>query len=182
MLSAELLYLWCSLSALCQLKSLQRYWVNTAEVTSGLKFPLGFGAGVGMQHGRWVLLHFHRILLLQVSCHALGAVASRENWLKSHWAHWSGFPKSMLYPWQRGILCALAWKRENLNEISFTTLLLKLWVFILGERYQERDPHLGLCELSEWGAQAQRKQCRQSKQWTFQILALFVSWLSWGRV
>lgn len=81
-------YLPCSLSALCQLKSLQRYWMNTARVTSGLKFPLGFGAGGSIQPGRWIPLHFHRILLLQVSCHAVGAVASRANWFK---CYWSGF-------------------------------------------------------------------------------------------
>lgn len=35
--------------------------MNTAQVTSGLKLPLGFGAGVGIQPGRWIPLLFHRI-------------------------------------------------------------------------------------------------------------------------
>lgn len=59
-----------------------------------------------------------------------------------------------------------------------TPIAQTLSVFFLGERYQEEDPHLVLCELSKRGAQAQRQQCRQSKQCTFQIIALFVSQLS----
>lgn len=69
-------------------------------------------------------------------------------------------------------ICVSLEKTECLNEINLTTLLLKLWVFVLGERYE--DPHLGLCELSKWGARAQRKQCRPSKQWTLQIIVLLL--------
>lgn len=182
-LSAELLYLWCSLSALYQLKSLQRYWMNAAQVTSGLKFPPGFGAGVGIQPGRWILLNFHRILLLWVSCHVLGAVASRANWPKCHWGHWSGFLKLMLYSGQRGNLYLLAWENQRIwmgstSQPSWSNSECSFW-----GRGTRRGNHIWVCVSSvNEGHKPKESSAGNQSSGCFRFLLCFVSGLSWRRV
>lgn len=140
--------------------------MNTAQVTSGLKLPQSHWVWSRCGHPAWQMgpTALPQNPTLQAPCHAPGAMASRANWFKCHWGHWSVFLINVLSMIKRKFGSLSLEKTESLNEISLATLLLKLWVLVLGERRRI------LWELSKQGAKPKESSAGNQSSGHFRLL------------